>query len=295
MLHWYSLTRRFTLLRTSTGDPVSLEDLRSRFAEQRARGAPNQITEEEEDMILETLGRLRAKNAVISDAEASRPLMNTETSPDRHSRSSNTTSSTIYPVSSVSSSSSRYAKRYSNNLFGSGRFRDNYIRSLSSQRSTSNRSFSIAPTDSSHSLKEKDSSYSDSLRRGTPDGSAAPSSIPSSPNEKTPIGRSASLTSTSDESAPGADRSLAYALNPISIQRASLALEGVIRELEEEAEDEIVMPRTAHVMPRVTDASQILGVPESDHSTDQGTLVRECCRLAELSQELRCFNRVLMI
>lgn len=67
-----SLTRRFTLLRSSSGDPLTLDDLRSKFAEQRVRGVPNQISEEEEDMILETLGRMRTKNAALSTTSSSK-------------------------------------------------------------------------------------------------------------------------------------------------------------------------------------------------------------------------------
>ena len=51
-----SLSRRFTLLRES----IDAEELRSRFAEQRARNAEFQVSPEEEDMILETLGRIRS-------------------------------------------------------------------------------------------------------------------------------------------------------------------------------------------------------------------------------------------
>jgi hypothetical protein len=54
MLHWYGLTRRFTLLRSYNGDPIGPEDLKTKSAEQRARGAPNQVSEEE-GMILKAL------------------------------------------------------------------------------------------------------------------------------------------------------------------------------------------------------------------------------------------------
>ena len=62
MVQWYSLTRRFSVLRNSTGEPLGLDELKSKFAEQRARGSQNQVTEEEEDMILEALGRLHTRS-----------------------------------------------------------------------------------------------------------------------------------------------------------------------------------------------------------------------------------------
>ena len=62
MLQWYSLTRRFSVLRNSSGEPIGLDELKSKFAEQRARGSQNQVTEEEEDMILEALGRFHTRS-----------------------------------------------------------------------------------------------------------------------------------------------------------------------------------------------------------------------------------------
>ena len=62
MLQWYSLTRRFSVLRNSSGEPIGLDELKSKFAEQRARGSQNQVTEEEEDMILEALGRFHGRS-----------------------------------------------------------------------------------------------------------------------------------------------------------------------------------------------------------------------------------------
>ena len=75
MLEWYSLTRRFSVLRNSSGEPIRLDELKNKFAEQRARGSQNQVTEEEEDMILEALGRFhgrsrsRGKQSGVSDGE----------------------------------------------------------------------------------------------------------------------------------------------------------------------------------------------------------------------------------
>lgn len=269
------LTRRFTLLRSSSGDPLTLDDLRFKFAEQRARGVPNQISEEEEDMILETLGRMRTKNAVTlsskleggSGANATDLGMESDYTHERTSHISTTTSSTTYPASSVTSSpspSSRSTKRYSNNLFASGRFREySYLRSVSQRSGSSRGAASTTPSDSDHSLREKPSSnYSESLRPATPEGSGPVSSVPSSPNDKTPLARSTSLISSiEDFSSQALADNNKCSTHPssnssVSVQRVELALECVIRDFEEEAEDEILMPRTAHPAPRSSDIEQ---------------------------------------
>ncbi|KIJ68939.1 hypothetical protein HYDPIDRAFT_105474 [Hydnomerulius pinastri MD-312] len=278
------LTRRFSLLRTSSGDPISLDHLRLRFAEQRAKGVPNQISEAEEDMILETLGRIRSKNATSTISRATRDDPNTsgnttdtgvesDYTPERTSHLSNNTTSTTYPASSITSSpsspSSRSTKRYSNNLFSSGRLRDyGYLRTVS-QRSGSHRSaVSITQTESSQSLREETSlGYSESLRPTTPEGSGPASSVPSSPNEKTPVARTASLVS-SNEDLPPHPNVETNSGGPRISTRASAALAQVIQEFEEEAEDEIVMPRTAHPVPRHSDTDHSRVV---DDTTDSGT------------------------
>ncbi|KII89004.1 hypothetical protein PLICRDRAFT_160024 [Plicaturopsis crispa FD-325 SS-3] len=239
------LTRRFTLLRSSTGSPVSLEALKDRFAEQRARGAENQISEEEEDMILETLGRMRSNGTANTDLGEPADS-DYQASNERQSvRSSNTVDSDR----TYASSSARPAKRYSNNMFGSGRFRDHsYVRSVTSQKSGSSRT----PTESSYSARGKLSTYSnsDSLRPTTPEGNGSLSSNHSSPSEK-PVARSAPLFAPapySDNSESEAEYRLSRALNPKALRRASLALEEAIKEMEEETtEDEIVMPRSAPI------------------------------------------------
>lgn len=288
------LTRRFTLLRSSSGDPLTLDDLRSKFAEQRARGVPSQISEEEEDMILETLGRMRTKNAAPSTtsssgleggsgANATDLGMESDYTHERISHISTTTSSTTYPASSVTSSpspSSRSTKRYSNNLFASGRFREySYLRSVSQRSGSSRGAASITPSDSDHSLREKPSSnYSESLRPATPEGSGPVSSVPSSPNDKTPLARSTSLISSIEDFPSQAlvdnNKSSTHpsSNSSVNVQRVELALECVIRDFEEEAEDEILMPRTAHPAPRSSDVEQSsASSPASDSTSGAST------------------------
>ncbi|OAX39192.1 hypothetical protein K503DRAFT_856203 [Rhizopogon vinicolor AM-OR11-026] len=288
------LTRRFTLLQSPSGDPLTLEDIRSRFAEQRSRGVPIQITEEEEDMVLGTLGRIRVKNAASSttpsrkvddgsvSADAPDLGMESDYTHERTSHISTATASTTYPASSITSSpspSSRSTKRYSNNLFASGRFREySYLRTVSQRSGSSRGAASITPSDSDHSLREKPSSnFSENLRPVTPEDGHLVSSVPSSPNEKTPLARSASLISSTEDFSPQPlgdhikGSSHPSSSNSSSVQRAEAALESVIREFEEEAEDEILMPRTAHPAPRSGEQSNAAS-PTSD--SESGTSIR---------------------
>ncbi|TFK42980.1 hypothetical protein BDQ12DRAFT_696362 [Crucibulum laeve] len=246
-----SLSRRFSVLRSPSGDPVTIEDLRYRFAEQRARGSENHITEEEEDMLLETLGRLRSRTTATP--ERSQENVADEDDPRQSVRSGNTTASSSFTGSSINSSpSSARSKRYSNNLFGSGRHRDySYVRSVTSSRGAagSTRTVSLTPTESSTTTRGN--SISESLRPVTPDRSASPPLVQSSPgsNEKPAI-RSAPYGEQQPLSA--AEYRLAKTLGP-SLKRASMALEEVIKEIEDEVdvdaedEEEIVMPRTVPV------------------------------------------------
>jgi serine/arginine repetitive matrix protein 2 len=247
-------------------------------------------------MILETLGRMRTKNAAPSSkleggsgANATDLGMESDYTHERTSHISTTTSSTTYPASSITSSpspSSRSTKRYSNNLFASGRFREySYLRSVSQRSGSSRGAASITPSDSDHSLREKPSSnYSESLRPATPEGSGPVSSVPSSPNDKTPLARSTSLISSVEDFPSQALADNKSSKHPssnssVSVQRVELALECVIRDFEEEAEDEILMPRTAHPAPRSSDVEQSsASSPASDSTSGAsvGKLISSC-------------------
>lgn len=243
-------------------------------------------------MVLGTLGRIRTKNATTNttsnrmvdggSASANAPDLGAESdyTPERTSHISTTTASTIYPASSIASSpspSSRSTKRYSNNLFASGRFREySYLRSVSQRSGSSRGAASITPSDSDQSLSEKPSLKS--LRPATPEDGHPVSSVPSSPNEKTPLARSASLISSTEDFSlqPLGDHnkvsSHPSSNSSTSVQRVEAALESAIRELEEEAEDEILMPRIAHPAPRSGDVEQSnTASPTSD--SESGTSV----------------------
>lgn len=272
---WHSLTRRFTLLRSEDGELLGLEHLRARFAEQRARGAPNQVSEEEEGMILEALGRMRVRTAAAEQLDdlSSDPGI----SPRQSATNSLDTSSSLMGnvVGNLSptpapKNTKRVQKRYSNNLFGSGKFRDDvYIRSV---RGNSGRSI-LSSTGSdfntiSHTLQTKNNF----LRPGSPeDGDSSGISAPSSPNvftdrESLSTSQSAFLNSSPNTSA---EIRLSHTFNPEAFKRASLALEEVIREIEEEAEE-----------PGVDDDIVLLRSPTADQQrtvNDGGPLV--CIRV----------------
>lgn len=209
------LSRRFTLLGVTARESVSVDALRTRLAEQRARGAENQISEEEENMIMESLG---LRSTVGSDAE------------DEYPSSVSARSAMSFGSSATSVSS----KRYSNNLLGSGRPRD-YMRSLASSKTASMRT--------ADSSRTHTTSF-DSTEPGTPDVDASSEML---------VVRSAPLNPPAPYGGPPlsvAEYRMSKAFGPSALRRASLALEEAIRAIEEEAEDEIVMPRSTAVARR---------------------------------------------
>lgn len=230
-------------------------------------------------MILQTLGRIRSKHTA-STTQLNRDDTNTSSTsevgvdsdyiPERSSHLSSNTASTNYPASSITSSP-RSTKRYSNNLFSSGRLRDyGYLRTISQR--THRSAVSITHTESSQSLREETSLNSiESLRPVTPDD-GAPASPPSSPNDKTPVARTASLVSSNEDLPPqsSVDNGSAFRLS----KRASAALAEVIKEFEEEAEDEIVLPRTAHPVPRPSDSDHSRVVDDTKELLEPGASVR---------------------
>ena len=281
MLRWYSLTRRFSVLRNSSGEPIGLDELKSKFAEQRARGSQNQVTEEEEDMILEALGRFHTRSrsrgkqqqqqSGYDEGEARASGVDAEdddVDPIRESvRSSNSvTSPSLHGAPSIASMSSakgsQSSRRMSNNLFGSGKFRDQayYLRTTTTRRggrgagpiAQSDSNTSMSTVASSARQENSTSMYSDnqSLRPTTPEGSTYTfsGSAPSSPGNASTLSKDRSSRSIlgdqqSDYSSSFSKR-LSKALSSEGARRASLAFEQAIRELEEEGDDEIVMERS---------------------------------------------------
>ncbi|KAF9646271.1 hypothetical protein BDM02DRAFT_3130507 [Thelephora ganbajun] len=247
------LTRRFTLLRSEDGEPVGLEHLKARFAEQRARGTLNQVSQEEESMILEALGRMHVRTAAAEQQDDL--LSDSGISPRQSSTNSFDTSTSslmgnvIGNVSPSPKNTKRGQKRYSNNLFGSGKFRDDiYIRTI---RGSGRSALSNTGSDASaisRTLRTK----SNFLRPGSPEeADSSGVSAPSSPNvftdrESLSTSQSAFLDSSFTTST---EIRLSHTFHPDAFKRASLALEEVIREIEEEAEesgadDDIVLLRS---------------------------------------------------
>lgn len=107
-----SLSRRFTLLRGQNGEPLSIDDVRSRLAQQRANGHTNQVTEEEEQIMIDALIRAHSIDPTATSGSDSEGYT--------------TATANEHPSEPASPAS----KRHSNNMFGSARFRDqSYIRS----------------------------------------------------------------------------------------------------------------------------------------------------------------------
>lgn len=177
-----------------------------------------------------------------------------------------TSSSSSAPFSSTKGSQA--SRRMSNNLFGSGKFRDySYIRTVNHQRRTdSTRSDTPTHSDATttgmdtitiNKSEQSASIYSDahSPRPVTPEGSGHSTSISSSPSRD----KAADSASETSDTTTFSSR-LTKALSPDHLRRASRALDEVIRELEEEGDDEIVMERFP--ITRVLSTKPIVRYPE---------------------------------
>lgn len=200
------------------------------------------------------LGRLRSRNTV-NPQSSQENVVEADDSGRQSFRSSDTVTSSLAP-SVNSSPSGRSAKRYSNNLFGSGRFRDyTYLRSVAQSKQGRT---SLTPTESSVSVRGHPSSVTDHGHSETLEGDTSSSSLPSNTNEKLLV-QSAPVIPPAPygEQVP----SPAKTTNTAAAKRASLAFEEAIKEMEEEIDDEIVMPRS----PIVGRAG-----PEQSHHSPEG-------------------------
>lgn len=235
MLFTRSLSRRFSLLRSSTADPAAFDNhLRNRLADQRARGAENQITEEEEDMLLDALGRLRIRRNTV---ESSQESLNGTGDPasgaggvDENGKKSST--------SSTSTTNGRSGKRYSNNLFSSSRLRDyTYLRTMSSSKSSSSSTRTVSLTPTEASVQKMSTS---SLLPVTSDQTVTP-----------PASTHLTDVETNEDTTPYLVEAVEYQLQtqlgPSNLNRASMALQQAIKEIEDELEEEILLPRTTPI------------------------------------------------
>ena len=191
-------------------------------------------------MLLETLNRLRSRVASTTSGEGSQEQL----APTQDTVQELTLSS------SIASSSSRSAKRYSNQLFGSGRLRD-YTHTKSSPSKTSRTS---ARTTSVTSTDSQAQETQDSSRPVTPytEGPVSFAQSSSVTDVALPT-RSDSLSPYDVEeddhtqSISMAEYRLNMALGPNVLKRASIAIQQAIKEIEDEVEEEILLPRSTPI------------------------------------------------
>ncbi|KAF9477380.1 hypothetical protein BDN70DRAFT_881285 [Pholiota conissans] len=278
------LSRRFSLLRSATGDPVSVDNLRARLANQRARGAPNHISEEEEDMLLETLGRLRSR-ATPSPGASQEQISQGEDGIRNSVRSTGTT------TSSIPSSPGRSTKRYSNNLFGSGRLRDyTYLKSVASSKGSnaSTRTVSLTPTENS----TRDSSNAN-MRPVTPESHTPSSSVQSTPEKGSihtaPFVPPIPFSDSAIQAFSAAESRLQKTLGPSVLKRASMAIEQAIKEIEDEVEDEILLPRSVPV-PRGSLDQPPLDAQQRHSNLSNGSSVYEAGMAITIDKTIHEFN-----
>ena len=300
-----SLSKRFTLLRSANGNTVNLDDLRYRFAEQRAKGAEYQISEEEEDMLLDMLSRIRAQGGANAKLVSKGPTSNgpipapapmrpepsqqslsstegtsTASSTVRQSAQSTTTLSSAGGYGYEPSQSSPVSpstpttrnKRHSNQLFAGGQLRD-----LRSMRKTSNRTISSNRSALSTTPSESTSgSVANALIDFYSDSGAG---RPSSPENEHP---SPPLSATSSPVSPLRNSSISSAediLGPLpgtvglrvrkeltnnQIQRISMSLDDALKEMEEEAEDQVLVPRTSQALASANGSATAVTVGEKN-------------------------------
>ena len=249
------------MLRSASGNPVSFDDIRSRFAEKRAQASDTAISEEEEDMLVEALSRIRLQNKTNKNADEDKRLRSqpsysaSESSQSSIRQSSNNapSSNAGYESSGIDSSpGSRSSKRHSNNLFGSGQFRDfrymrraankGSIRSINSVASSNTSRSVITGTTGVGSYQTLDESlHSTSI---SSDQKITTGSL----TDQYAISQTTSSSSTADVEnvRPINEIQLTKHLGRAQIQRLSTSLEEVIREMEEEAEDQVLIPRSPH-------------------------------------------------
>jgi hypothetical protein len=207
----------------------------------------NQISEEEEDMLLNALGRIRIRhNAVDKSQEnsvgtaAAIHAINGGYGSDENGVKGSITSTLN------SSPSSRSAKRLSNNLFASGRIRDyTSLKSVNTLKSSasSTRTVSLTPTEMSAKKFSTPSLLPDPPERTNSTTFVQPSPIPDTDADEDKMLH----TDNTLEAFSGVEYQLENQLGPVNLKRASMALQQVMKEIEDELEEEILLPRTTPI------------------------------------------------
>ena len=194
-------------------------------------------------MLLNALGRIRIRhNAADKSPEKSIGLaVAIDTTTGGYGSDEKAVKNSI--SSSLNSSpTSRSVKRYSNNLFTSGRLRDyTYLKNVdpSKSSSSSTRTISLTPT-------EKKMSTS-SLLSSTPERSTPTQPGPNATSNTVADEDEFLQIDNNIEAGSDAEYQLENQLGPIKLKRASMALQQVMKEIEDELEEEILLPRTTPI------------------------------------------------
>lgn len=214
-------------------------------------------------MISQALGRLRVGTTATEQLDDL--LFESGISPRRSSTNPPDTPISS-PVDNVTANVSptytpkitkREQKRYSNNLFGSGKLRDDVHPRF--VRGTGRSASSNAGSDTSTISRTLRTKFR-FLRPGFPEADSSDISAPASPNVL--IERES--FSTPQTTLPDSSSNVLTETQPDALKRPSLALEEVIREIEEETQearvyDDIVLLRSPVVdQPQVTDGDHLV-------------------------------------
>jgi serine/arginine repetitive matrix protein 2 len=213
-------------------------------------------------MILENLGRIRARN--VGSRNTGTEDEGTDSTSTNHQASASQQSfrSSSSTTSVPTSPSGRSTKRYSNNLFGSGRFRDyTYLRSVTQQKRGSTESAKTNFTPAQVSARARADAHNSAPVVSSPQ--STPESVSSgtwSPALAAPSSHLEVPTTT----LLGGHR-LSRNMTPAELHRASMALEEAINEIVEEAEEEFEEAEEEFeeaeeeiVMPRIPNPSRAL-------------------------------------
>jgi hypothetical protein len=243
-----SLSRRFTILRNSAGEPLSPSQVRQRLAEQRSRGEAIHISEEEEDMMIEALEHMRG--AIVPQESSSTAAAGSAQSYLAHSSEPKTPPPR--PRNFASSSPSVSPGSLNDSPAGS-------LFSSSSARLRDERQFRLASKASDRSLQSTATSFSSPttsrIRESADRATAARSSSAAHDLHVQRANRSTTAASSSDgavtrgihdstgndienltpSSAPlPAFTPSGKEVTPALVRRASLALAQALRDLERE-------------------------------------------------------------
>ena len=148
----------------------------------------------------------------------------------------------------TSSPSSRSSKRHSNNLFGSGQFRDYRVMRQSTRSNTSKHSASKVPGEkiaNSFSITASAVTEEDALPTASGSGSSAVNTSVDTDSGHVDDPIIEDDTESSNPALPVLEELRRQrGLSQAQAQRMSLSLEGILQDMEEEAGDRVLVPRS---------------------------------------------------